>query len=418
MCRAEFEHADPHETPLTLLAKPMSEIWLNDTTLGVTLFAGLLTDPKFVFLSATLAEYQLNCRDFTYYADSRLVSASYLNKTVKYMITDLVNNHPGSDAPTGLTADPDMPDGPVVNAVQFDHVSLSDAIDQLSQLASWQSDYAFWVGYDLIVHWGNEADATVSGVTVTDTVTAAPTTKKAHIDKSQQFGYEWDGTTLRNSCTVRGASKKSVQTDSWGGDGTTTAFPLSFDLDQAGSITLTVAGVAKTVAVTSDPSSATTQFALYQAPNGQWFVMKGTAAVPTAGQAIVLTYTANIPITARYTNGESTSQYDGPNGGVYEIFLADNTLLTSQVAYSRARSEVQQFGDVQERFTFSISENWPGHLRAGHAFFADMAYLPDSRVLWHLGITDYYIVTQVTILGRAAGRRMYQIQAVRFTATA
>jgi hypothetical protein len=400
----------PHETNLTLVTKPMSQIVFTDPDIDVILFAGLLTDPTFVFLAATLAEYQLNCRDWTYYSDTRLVTASYLNKTVKYMVADMVNN-----SNTGLTPDPDMPDGPVVNAVQFDHVALSDSIDQLSQLASWQSDYAFWVGYDLILHWGNELDSPVSGVTVTDAVTTSPTSTLAFIDLAQQFTYEWDGTTLRNSCTVRGASKSQSQTDMWGGDGTTTSFPLSYDLDQSGALTLTVGGVGKTISVSSDPPTATTQFVLIQAPNGQWFLALGTSGVVGSGQAVSLTYTASIPITGKYTNPESVAQFDGPNGGVYEIFLADNTILTSQVAYSRARSEVQQFGDVLERFTFSIAENWPGHLRTGDAFYANMAYLPDSRNNWIVGIDDYYIVVQNTINGVQGGRRRYDIVAVRFS---
>ena len=418
----EFLQTAPHETNLTLLVKPLGEIKLTDTTLGQILFAGLMSDPQLDLTKVPMAAtYQINCRDYTMYADSRLVTKSYLNESAGAILTDVINN-----SSTGLTPDPNMPAGPNVTAVQFDYQSISDAADQLSQLASWQSDYAFYVDYDMTVYWGNEAyeiervqRGVYTPITISDAVVSAMNTLLAYVDKGAGLTYyEWDGSTIRTKAVVRGGSKSQSWTDTWAGDGHTTQWPLTFDVDQSGTMSVTVNGVVQTIEVTTDPTHPNQQFMLYQAANGQWSLLVGTGSTPGSGQPIVLTYTAQVPIIGLAQSPTDETQYDGPNGGVFEVYIVDNTLKDSASCHFRALSEIQQFGEAQERVTVALVESFPGHIRAGRAFVLQTNYVPDARNNWNVGFSDYFIATSVRIAGMQAGRRQYTITGVRFYSTA
>ena len=410
------EGGHPYETQLTLLVKPFAILELSDTSLGAILFEGVVSDPYIDLTNQpTLAKYVLQCRDYTYYADSRLVSGTYTNRSAGYIINDLTANA----SPTcGLTVDPNIPDGPIISNIQFDHLQLTDAWDQVSQLSSWQSDYAWWVGYDQLVHWGNEGDCHISGLTITDNVTGPADSTKAYIETGQTFRYEWDGTTLRNNVVVRGATKQGTRTDTWLGDGTTTQWSISYDLDAtASTVTLTVGGVSKSTEVVSKPENTTKDFALIQQPSGQWILAKGAGAIPGAGAAIVLGYTYNYPILATATLGTSIAQYDGPNDGYYDMYLSDSTLTNATMAYARAQAELQQYALCQERLTCTISADWGGHIRTGEACKVNLSSVPDSRSDpgWQLGINDWFVVIQNQIRGLPGGYREYDLVLVRFS---
>lgn len=409
----EYGSSTIHQSAVTVPgSKALSQIRLTDPAKNATLFQGLMANPAMVWEGAQKQTFRLNCRDYTYYADSRLVTASFKQQTMGSIATQLVDT-----SNTGLTIDPNVPDGPVISSIQFDHVPLSDALDQLCQLASWQADFGFWVDYNQVVHIADEATSRSSGVTVyDDAITGGGVLDASHafIDLGQQFLYEYDGTQLRNTVTVRGASKTQNQTDKWGGDGQTTQWPLSYDVDTSSPITLHVAGVAKTVSVSTDPNTATTDFCLIQSAIGQWFLTPAVASTPTSGQLIQLDYTAQVPVQAVYQNGESVSQYGGPNGGIFEEFVQDDTLKDASAAYSRARSEVQQFGLAQERITFSIMESWPGYIRTGDWFTLNSIWLWNARGPYVVGFNDQYLVQRLTLAGTQANRRRYDIVGVRF----
>lgn len=404
----------PKETALTQKVKTLSKIELKDTTLGKTLFAGLVATPQFLFTGPTLGRYLLYCRDYTYYADAKLMTYTPpLNTPAGVILRSLT-----TDANVGITNDPLMSDGPVVDHLQIDHLYLSDAWDQLSQLSSWQNDFNWNVTPGKVVQWGSELNATISGLTVTDdpaSFSGVSSQTTAFIDKSKRFVYEWDGSTLRNSCTVRGASNHKTTTDNWVGDGSQKAWPLSYDLYSGDPFTLTVAGASKTVEVSVDPSSSTMQFVVSQAKNGQWFLQVATASTPSSGQVIALSYTYNQPILATYRNSASVSVFAGlDNGGVFEMYVADNTLTTLRMVYARARSEVQQFGLPQERVTFTLTADFPGHVQVGDALSYQTVYVPDARNNWNVGLTDYFIVQRVLITGVPGGWRQYEVTAVRY----
>ena len=418
---SQISSGTQHQTPMSLICKPMSIISFVDLTIGETIFAGLVSDPYLTFVSATVIQYWLTCVDFTYYADSAIVNGNFAAQSAGSMFAAVTAaaNSQFNQSGCGITADPANPDGPpVAGGLQINNLQLTDAWDQICQAVSWNNDYAWYVDEARVAHFGSEVDtafAVPSGITIYDdllTQPQQPSQTVGFIDKGQMNRYEWDGSDLRNACITQGASTSYTTTDTWQADAVTAQWTLTYDLDSSGSLTLTVAGVAQTIEVVSDTANPTSQYQIVQSANGVWSLVPGTAAVPSSG-AVALSYTYNQPLTASFVDTFSTAQYAGPNGGIYGVFLSDNTLTTNLLALDEARAQVAQYGYVQERFTFTTVANWPGHIKIGNVFYLNSVWIPDAQNNYTLGIIDTYIVTRNSIQGLAGGYRQYQVTAVR-----
>jgi hypothetical protein len=417
-------YSDPSatDTYLTTRVKPFSTVVFTDTGTGAVIFAGIAQQPYLVFLSATVIQYWVQCVDYTFYADNALVNASYPpmagDQIIRQLCSD-ANNGNGCGITPGVVTS-----APPVTAFQSNYLQLTDAWDQVGSLVSWQNDYNWQVDSELHVNWEtSQAIASpalqnsVGYVTFSDSpeTEGAMTTTLGYIDVSQMFQYIWDGSSLRNECVVQGANITKTTTQTWQGDGVTGSFTLTYDLDGSVDATLTVGGIEQSVSVVTDVATTTSDYCLVQSTiDGLWSLVNGVSGPPGAGQVISLSYTYNVPITQVYKDTTSQAQYDGPNGGVYAVYLSDNTLTTNAMALARAQSEVAQYAYVLETFTFTTAWGWPGHVDVGDAIWVSVRYIPDALNNWDIGIDDVYIVIRNNIQGGQVGYRQYQVTAVRY----
>ena len=446
-----YSFAGSKDTALTLLVKPMSTIALIDTSTGALIYAGIIQQPYLVFLSATIIQYWVQCVDFTYMVDSALVSYSPGPLPGDQIVKNLIYNANGGGG-TAETSNLGVQPGavssaPTISGFQSNYLQLTDAWDQVGNLVSWQNDYNWQVAASLVddwetqleggasiadilnvvVNWQTEQDIVNSAVAangggplftddLSDLVGNVMTADVGLIDISQMFQYIWDGSSLRNQCVVQGANITKTTTDTWQGDGVTSQFQLTYDLDGSVDATLTIGGEAASVSVVTDVATATSDYCLVQSTiNGTWSLVNGVDGPPGAGQTISLAYTYNVPITVSVPSSASQAQYDNPyNKGVFAVYLSDSTLTTNSMAYQRAAAEVNQYCYVLETFTFTTAEGWPGHVDVGDCITISTQFIPDAYNDWDVGINDQYVVIRNNIQGTQVGRRQYQITAVRY----
>jgi hypothetical protein len=411
----------------TFVVKPLQSVVLKTTVhtnLDTTLFAGRVTTPNFASPGPTVNDWILDCVDYTSDTDNVIVSGDYNGWTADAIIKDLVrqaNSQFVSRGGSALTTN-NVSTGPVIQRVQVNYLTLSNAIVKVARLASQYVDYAWYIDYSRDVHFLTLQGATGSPIaTFSDNTPSAQPTVTNGFFLQDNYAYVWDGTSMRNSMIVRGTTFQTSFHDVFVGNGSQTSWPLTYHVTATSSATLSVAGGGQTVEVldnvnnTGAAATSTDQFIITMNKNGQWFlqVNPGFGKTPASGAKISLAYTYDAPILARADNTASQTQYTGTNGGIYQGAISDSTLVTVGAAVQRGEVELQSYQWVQERVTFTTVDNWPGHIFAGQTFTLQANRTPDSQNGYAMGLNGTFMVVSNSYGGSRGNYRGYTITGTR-----
>lgn len=400
---------DEHATSaLTFVPKALQTITLKDLSLNTTLFAGVITQPKYLHHGPNLAEWQLDCLDWTYYADTTIVTGDYFNQAADAVVKTLVTQRN-----IGLTTN-HVQSGPQLPRIKINHLTLSEAITRVSQYASQGSDYSWYIDENLDVHFFNPSQITPTGSYFTDNL-SDNSANAIHYKADSSFDYLWDGTTVRTRATVRGADivPSTAQVDSFVGNASSSAWPLTYPPSSSPSFSLTVGGTSKTVQ-TDQGGTPTTQYIVTQMPSGQWFLRTGTDPTPGSGTVLQLTYFYALPVQTQVDDFGLESAYGGPNGGVFEVYIADSEIRDVGTAKARGQREVQEYAPIQERVELETSEDFTGHIRAGTILGFTNVIVPNSVNGYAPGFSDVnFLIIQNKITGIPGNHRAYAVTGVR-----
>lgn len=216
-----------------------------------------------------------------------------------------------------------------INYLAFNYEQPSKCFQQLAEL--FECDW--FVDYQRDIHFGPKL-ATSAPFNLTDT-----------------NGYYFynslvirkDIKNLRNSVIVRGGKYQGTTvTETQNADGVQITFTLAY---QYSSITVTVAGVAKTVGIDfiDDP---TLFDCLYNF--NEKSLKFPTASKPTAGQAVAITGLPYIPVIVNVKEAVSLSNY-----GEYQFKIIDKSLNSKEGARDRAKAEISAWATSVNEGSFS-----------------------------------------------------------------
>lgn len=407
---------EEYTTTPTLYIPVLSQVQLVDHTAGQTIFAGVCTEPVLMPDGPTRNEWTLNCIDYTLYADSAIVQGVFYGQTVDQIVIALT-----AQANCGITAATIadggfVAPGPQLASLVLNYGSLSDAWRTLSQLAGSVTPYGWYVDENRALHFYDATTAQNSGVTFTTNPTVAGSLTEGHISPTS-FGYEWDGTSVRNRILVQGATQTiphggvpaSAPTDTWQGNGAQQSWPLRYTV--SGTPTLHVGGIATPVTVVQAGSTSTDPWQVTQNAVGGWFLTAATA--PAAGTAVQLWYDYEVPVVAQANDHASQVTYAGPNSGIFAEFISDSSLTTVPMALSRAQRERQEYAFAVERINFATTQEWLGWIRAGQTCRIVNQFVPDAENGYAWGIDDTFIAVSNGITFGDGGYSTSQITAIR-----
>lgn len=416
---------------------------------GGVIFSGLVTNPQFRWISPGRVEWTLQCVDYTAYADGSIVQGIYSGIPADDIIVDVT-----AKADCGISALPvsqggHVYPGPLIPLANLTYGKLSSHWTTLATLASQSAIYGWYVDQTRSLWFYNQDEPFTSGITVTDQPAQIGDTSvsECHIDRSQIWSYEWDGTTFYTRCVVEGAlitvsyeHAKAVKgtippTDSWVGNGLQSSWPLSYQpvisaltLKAAAGIVSTIGSTAisgapllyvgktlQTVAINDGTTQITAPFQFVQAANGLWTlqVTPGIGQIPGDGVPIRLWYRYQNPVIAQADLFAQQAAIGGPNGGVFAEFVKDQSLTSVPAAFQRATAQLQEYGAPQERITFYTSAEWVGWLHVGQTFALEASMIPDSQRSFQLGLSGNFFVIQQMVGFKPGGYRSTQITAVR-----
>lgn len=398
----------------------MSQVKLIDNNLGgKVLFAGVCNDPTLVVQSPTLNEWDLQCTDYTFYADNIIVNGTFNGLTTDQIVVRLTQGANCGVSAASTRSGGYVAPGPQLASFVLNYTTLSDAWRKLAQLAGQATPYGWFVDEDRKLHFYNAGTAVSSGVTFTTTPTAVNgSSTQGHITYDS-FNYEWDGTSVRNRILVQGANQvvshgtplTTAPTDSWLGNGAQISWPLRFTL--SGTPVLYVRGIKQTVNVVSAGQTGTGTWQAVQNTTGQWFLTT-SASAPGINVPIKIWYDYEVPVVAQANDHSSQTLYNGPNRGIFEEYINDSTLTTVPMALARAMRERQEYAFAPERFTFTTTEDWYGWVRSGETFKVTNKYIPDAENNYTFGLTNVsFICTGNSITFTTGGYRVMQITGIR-----
>lgn len=416
---ATFCLIEEHSGTPSIVIKPMSQVKLHDSIAGQTLFGGVVTEPGLCVLSPTLNEWDLQCTDYTIYADNALVRwpASGIQASDQIVI-GLVNQ-----AACGITAKRYadggyVAPGPALPEWSSGWTTLSGAWRTLATLMGQVTPYGWYVDETLTLHFYDQDTAQNSGVTFTTAPSAGSggSITEGHITKDSQFLYSWDGTSIRNQVLVQGASQVITWTSGQGpvdqflANGTDIAWPLKWTVSGSPAPVLYVGGAATTVAIVASGKVPVTAWAVTSNARGGYFLV--AQSPPAAGTLIQLWYSYQVPIIARANDTASQAQYTGPNGGVFAELISDTSLTSMNMALARAQQDRTEYAFAAERVTFNTTPEFMGWVRAGQTFTLHNSLVWDDQAnSW--GISDTFIVTANQVTFVKGGYRTCQLTAVR-----
>lgn len=420
---AVFPLVDEYVTTPNVIIPVMSQIKLVDTTAGqnVTLFAGVINDPILDVTSPTRNEWNLQCTDYTYYADNAIVHGTFINQTVDQIIVSLTRQANCGINATAVRSGGFVAPGPLLTSFVLNYSTLSDAWRKLAQLAGQVTPYGWYVDENLNLHFFDATSAINSGVTFTTslgTTTGSGSTTEGHFHYQNSFGYEWDGTSIRNRIYVQGATQTikhgsvatASPTDTFAGNGYQTSWPMRYTV--TGSPALQVNGVATSVTVVGAGATSTATWQVVQNSIGAWSLIT-TGSAPSAGVVLKIWYDYQVPVVAVSNDYASQSAYNGPNHGVFAEYINDTSLLTANMALARAMRERTEYAFAAERLTFTTGEEFLGWVRAGETCTINNQFIPDTRRSYALGVIGSFIITENQVSFKEGGYRQQQLKAIR-----
>ena len=416
---ATFCLIEEHSGTPSIVIPPMSQVKLHDSIAGQTLFGGVCTAPAQAILGPNLNEWDLNCTDYTIYADNAIVRWPASSVQASDQIIVALTNGAGCGITAKRYADGGyVAPGPALPEWSLGWTTLSGAWRTLASTMGQVTPYGWYVDETLTLHFYNQVTAQDSGVTFTTAPSAgsAGSIYEGHISKDSQFSYTWDGTSIRNRILVQGATQTiawsagTSPVDAWLANGTDTAWPLKWTVSDSPAPALYIGGAATAVSIVASGKAPTVPWAITSNAKGGYFLVAQTA--PAAGTLIEVWYSYQVPIIAQANDAASQALYTGPNGGVFAELISDTSLTTMPMALARAQQDRTEYAFAAERVTFNTTPEFMGWVRAGQTFTLDNSLVWDAqRSAW--GVNDSFIVTGNQVTFGTGGYRTCQITAVR-----
>lgn len=410
---------DEYDTTPSFHIPVFSQVKLVDNTAGKTLFAGVCNNPSFNATSPNRNEWTLQCTDYAFYADNSIVHGQFFGYTADKIVVALTQQ-----ANCGITAKTIhnggyVAPGPQLASFVLNYTTLSQAWRKLAQLAGQVTPYGWYVDENRNLHFYDSTSAISSGVTFTTTPTGTGgSLTEGHYTQGGNFGYEWDGTSVRNRILVQGANQtvshnpvpKGKPTDTWQGNGHQTSWPLRYTV--INTPYLYVNGKNTSVTVVEAGATSTDTWQVGQNSIGTWF-LTNTSSAPSSGTIIKVWYDYLVPIVAQANDHASQVAYTGPNGGVFTEYINDTSLSTVPMALNRALRQRTEYAFAAERINFTTTPDFMGWVRAGETCKIINRFVPDSHNSYNPGINDTFIVIGNSVSFGAGGYRQCSITGIR-----
>lgn len=274
-----------------------------------------------------LYTFSVEVSDYSYILNAKIARRGYVDKTMKYIIEDLMSEY--VDATYGFTTT-GVETGPMIDTISFDHISLRSCFEKITKLTG----YVWWIDYESNIFFQSKQ---------TDIAPEAFTDSGTNLE---EISISYDTSQVRNSVIVIGSSDGIQSLDSitetFTGDGETRSWVLEEKPSEI--VYIKLDGVSQQFSL--DVNERDTDYAVYN------FASKSVALVdasttPTGANNIEVQYYPRIPIIEQKTDPASIAFFANLDGGdgVYEYTIKDGSIGSLEEASQRATQELDEYAD-------------------------------------------------------------------------
>lgn len=319
------------------------------------LFSGIMEKPvKSKDSSAAIYYHAVDCIDWHYLADKRIVRGGYVSQAAGYIVRDIISQYLGGEGITeGI-----IEDGPIVSQAQFNYVPATDALNALAEKAG------FWwkIGPDRKLYFVNRStNAAPFTINQSDCIKGS-----IKVDVSNQR--------YRNTQYILGGMDVTDPiTETKKGDGEAKSWVVGFPIAQEPIIK--VNGVALLPSEVGIRGLETGK--KYYWSKGDNTVSQGDAEPKLISTDVLsITYRGQYPIVAIVKSQAGIETYKVFEGatGIVEAVESISQENNAEAAFEIAQQKLDKYGTISRRVKFATIK--PG-LESGQLLTVN---LPDYEV--------------------------------------
>ncbi len=281
-------------------------------------FGGTILEIEKSIQSGQMVVYNIICIDHSFQANRELILERFDEKTVDYIINDIVTEYASDFTVTNV-------DCPItIHTMVFNRTTMTESLNKLAK----EVGYYWYIDIDKDIHFFAKED-NVAPFEVTDTNgNYLQNTLVVKDDLSQ----------IRNKVTIRGSEERaSERTESYIADGDQITFPLTNKF--AETPTVYVQDQATTTTVGVDFLSAEEDYDCFW-NFGQKYIRFKDGTKPADTKKVDITGIPLFPIIVRITEPASINTY-----GIYEVFKEDKSIGSREEALTYALAELEAYKD-------------------------------------------------------------------------
>lgn len=349
------------------------------------LFGGTLTESELIIDGGIQARYKLTATDWSYLFDAKMVAKTYTNQDPGSIVQDIISNFT-----TGFTSVNVKLAGYTIPSIKFNYQPPTKCIQKIAQLIGW--DWYIDPAKDVHFFLGDIDNGMGGGV-------LAP----FNLDDTSgnlswdTIDYLQDSKNLKNSVFVIGSTYKKTYNsvnaiDVYTSVNSVLTYPLVYPYTKS-SITVTLAGIAKTVGTYGKDSAGSFDVLYSNASGTPPFIV--FSVNPGAGSQIKVYGDAEVPILGYANDASSVATY-----GEFQDTIVDKQITMYQEAQQRALAEVLQYGHPISDLKFST-------LKTG--LMIGQTITLNSTLL---GINVTLTIKRVQAVGYSPSQLEYRVEAI------
>lgn len=332
------------------------------------IFSGKIHKVSKKVVSNSKVKYNVRCKDYSYDLNRELVIEGYDDKTVNYIIDNILTNFASGFTDTNVNCDL------TITKVTFDRITVSDAIQKLADLTG----YSWYIDYDKDIHFF-EKNTEVAPYNISDG-------DGNHITDSMQISDDFSQ--IKNRVFIKGGEiEGSSRAETFDGDGVKKLFRLANKFDSTP--TVEVGGTPKTVGI--DFLSNEADFDCFWDYNQKYIRFKTAPAVGADNVEVSGTPLYNLVV--QVEDDASILQ-----NGVFEFAKTDKTLKSRDEAVSYAKAEMNAYknGVIEGSF-----ETYESGLRSGQVITITSTIL---------NVSEDFLIQSVGFVMITTGRFIYKVK--------
>lgn len=337
------------------------------------IFGGGIVSVKQKAQVVNYLEYQVECLDYSFYLDRRLVLERFRNKTITYIIDFILDKY-DTDGFTMSNVSGDIS----IGSISFNRITMSETIQKLADAVG----YSWYVDYNKDIHFFPK------------------NTEPAPFELNDTNGkYIWDSleidrsiSQIRNAVFVEGGeeqgNERAEEFVATGDSESRRYYRLANKFAEKPTVTVNTVEVDVGTEFLTDDTTVDAQWSFQEK-----YIRFTDGNIPAVDDVIDVSGIPLFPVIVRVQNPTSINEY-----GLWEFVVRDTSIQSRDEGLQRAQAELQAYRNGVVEATFNTYE---AGLRSGQVITINSTI--------H-GVNESFLIQQVTMQTRTNDQAEYRVK--------